>query len=34
MKSNFYLLILLISMTANIFTNCAKQTELAQKTVA
>jgi|GEM_PF-364134 len=33
MKSNFYLLILLISMTANIFTNCAKKTELAQKTV-
>jgi len=34
MKSNFYLLILLISMTANIFTNCAKKTELDQKTVA
>ncbi len=34
MKSNFYLLILLLAMTTNIFTNCGKQTELAQKTIA
>ncbi|HQM36956.1 MAG TPA: peptidyl-prolyl cis-trans isomerase [Candidatus Marinimicrobia bacterium] len=34
MKSNFYLLILVLAMTTNIFTNCGKQTELAQKTIA